>query len=94
MPAEPPAPPPLPPAAPPPPPPIPPAEPPRPPVAPPAPDVTLLDFTLAGPVLAVRPYTPNEHYWQVFFDTNELIRKALGDAGFAVPETHHHVNRG
>jgi len=57
----------------------------------PAPEVTLIDFTLAGPVLAVRPYCHNDHYWQVYFDTNEAIRNGLGEAGFPVPETHHHV---
>lgn len=59
----------------------------------PMPDVTILDFNLAGPVLAVRPYCHNDHYWQVYFDTNEAIRNELGAAGFAVPETHVHVNR-
>jgi small conductance mechanosensitive channel len=54
----------------------------------PAPDVTLLDFTLAGPVLAVRPYCHNDHYWQVYFDTNDAIRDELGKAGFPVAETH------
>jgi small conductance mechanosensitive channel len=57
----------------------------------PAPDVTLLDFNLAGPVLAVRPYCHNDHYWQVYFDTNEAIRDELGRAGFAVPEQHFNV---
>ncbi len=59
----------------------------------PAPDVELLDFTLAGPVLAVRPFCHNDHYWQVYFDTNRVIREALGTAGFAVPQTHHHLER-
>jgi small conductance mechanosensitive channel len=60
-------------------------------MATPAPDVEVIDFTLAGPVLAVRPYTHTDHYWQVFFDTNVAIKEELGAAGFAVPETHHHV---
>jgi small conductance mechanosensitive channel len=59
----------------------------------PAPEVTLIDFTLAGPVLAVRPYCHNDHYWQVYFDTNEAIRNGLGEARFPVPETHHHVTK-
>jgi small conductance mechanosensitive channel len=59
----------------------------------PAPDVTIVDFTLAGPVLAVRPYCHNDHYWQVYFDTNRTIRDALGEAGLPVPETHHHINK-
>ena len=41
----------------------------------PAPDVEILTFTPYGPVLAVRPYCANEHYWQVFFDTNRIIRE-------------------
>jgi len=54
----------------------------------PAPDCEILTFTLAGPVLAVRPYCNNVNYWQVYFDTNRLIRESLGAAGFAVPEQH------
>src|SRR2546429_4659589 len=30
----------------------------------------ILEFNLAGPVLAVRPYCHTDHYWQVYFDTN------------------------
>lgn len=48
-------------------------------------DVEILDFTLVGPVLAVRPYCHNDHYWQVYFDTNKTIREALGEAGFPAP---------
>jgi len=54
-------------------------------LAEPAPDVELLDATLAGPVLAVRPYCNNAHYWQVYFDTNRLIRETFGEAGFPAP---------
>jgi small conductance mechanosensitive channel len=54
-------------------------------VAEPAPDVEILQFTPMGPVLAVRPYTNNEHYWQVYFDTNRLIRNTFGEAGFPAP---------
>jgi small conductance mechanosensitive channel len=56
-------------------------------LADPAPDVEILDFTPIGPVLAVRPYCNNDHYWQVYFDTNRAIRDGLGEAGFPVPET-------
>jgi len=51
----------------------------------PAPDVDVLQFTPAGPQLCVRPYCSNEYYWQVYFDTNRLIREAFGKAGFPVP---------
>lgn len=51
----------------------------------PAPDVDVLQFTPAGPQLCVRPYCANEHYWQVYFDTNRLIRESFGEAGFPAP---------
>ncbi len=51
----------------------------------PAPDVDVLQFTPAGPLLCVRPYCSNQHYWQVYFDTNRLIRETFTDAGFPVP---------
>jgi len=51
----------------------------------PPPDVEILQFTPMGPVLAVRPYTNNQHYWQVYFDTNRLIRNTFGEAGFPAP---------
>jgi small conductance mechanosensitive channel len=54
----------------------------------PAPDVEILEFNLAGPVLAVRPYCNNDHYWQVYFDTNKVIRETCGAAGYPVPEQH------
>ena len=51
----------------------------------PAPDVDILQFTPAGPQLCVRPYCSNQHYWQVYFDTNRLIRESFGEAGFPAP---------
>lgn len=51
----------------------------------PAVDVEILEFNLLGPVLAVRPYCHNAHYWQVYFDTNKVLKDALGDAGFPAP---------
>ena len=48
-------------------------------------DVEILDFTLVGPVLAVRPYCHTDHYWQVYFDSNRMIREALAEAGFPAP---------
>ena len=54
----------------------------------PAPDVEILTFTLAGPVLAVRPYCSNAHYWQVYFDTNKVIRDTGASAGLPAPEQH------
>ena len=54
----------------------------------PAPDVEILDFNPMGPVLAVRPYTHTDHYWQVYFDTNRVIKEEFGAAGYPVPEQH------
>jgi small conductance mechanosensitive channel len=51
----------------------------------PAPEVDVLQFTPAGPLLCVRPYCSNQHYWQVYFDTNRVIRESFGEAGFPVP---------
>jgi len=58
----------------------------------PAPDVEILEFNLAGPVLAVRPYCNNQHYWQVYFDTNRAIRETFTQAGFPVPEHHYLIH--
>jgi len=59
----------------------------------PAPEIDILEFNLAGPVLAVRPYCNNLHYWQVYFDTNKVICQAFGEAGYPVPEQHYHIRR-
>ncbi|WP_255990199.1 mechanosensitive ion channel family protein [Chitinolyticbacter albus] len=48
-------------------------------------DVEILEFNLVGPVLAVRPYCHNDHYWQVYFETNRVIRESFIDAGYAAP---------
>jgi small conductance mechanosensitive channel len=60
-------------------------------LADPAPDVEILTFNLAGPVFAVRPYCNNKNHWQVYFDTNKLIKDSFTTAGFAVPEQHYMV---
>lgn len=57
----------------------------------PAPEVDILEFNLAGPVLAVRPYCHNDHYWQVYFDTNKAIRETFGEAGYPAPEQHYAI---
>ena len=42
-------------------------------------------YGVNGPVIAVRPYTHNDHYWQVFFDTNEAIVRVCKEAGWPAP---------
>ena len=58
----------------------------------PAPDVEILEFTLAGPVLAVRPYCHNDDYWQVYFDTNKAIREGCGESGYPAPAQHYAIH--
>jgi small conductance mechanosensitive channel len=33
----------------------------------------------------VRPYTHTDHYWQVYFDTNEAIVRVCKEAGWPAP---------
>lgn len=54
-------------------------------VAEPAVEVEILEFNLVGPVLAVRPFCHTDHYWQVYFDGNRVMREALAEAGFPPP---------
>ena len=54
-------------------------------MAEPAPDVSLLDMNLVGPVIAVRPYCHTDHYWQVYFDTNEAMVRVAQQAGWPAP---------
>ena len=42
-------------------------------------------MNLTGPVIAVRPYTNNAHYWQVYVDTNEAIVRTCKEAGRPAP---------
>lgn len=62
-------------------------------MADPLPEVDILEFNLSGPVLAVRPYCHNSDYWQVYFDTNKVIRESFGDAGYPVPEQHYQIRQ-
>lgn len=54
-------------------------------LAEPAPEVEILEFAMGDSVLAVRPYVNNDHYWQVYFDTNRMIRETFGEAKFPAP---------
>ena len=53
------------------------------------PEVNLLDMKLEGPVISVRPYTHTNHYWQVYFDTNEAIVRVCTEAGWPAPASTH-----
>jgi small conductance mechanosensitive channel len=54
-------------------------------VSSPAPEVAVLDMNGLGPVLAVRPYTAQQHYPQVWSDTNEAILRVAREAGWPAP---------
>jgi small conductance mechanosensitive channel len=58
----------------------------------PPPEVNLFDMNLVGPVISVRPYTNNDHYWQVYFDTNQTIVRVCSEAGWPAP-TPTQINR-
>jgi small conductance mechanosensitive channel len=57
----------------------------------PAPDVEVLTFTDLGPVLAVRPYTHTDHYWQVYFEANKAILAVNSEGKYPAPERRLHV---
>ena len=49
------------------------------------PEINLMDMNLNGPVISVRPYCHTDHYWQVYFDTNEAIIRTCKEAGWPAP---------
>lgn len=53
--------------------------------------VDILEFNLAGTVLAVRVHCRNSDYWQVYFDGNRTIHQVCSEGNFATPKTHHRV---
>jgi small conductance mechanosensitive channel len=53
----------------------------------PSPSVEILTFNPMGTVIAVRPFCHNDHYWQVYFDTNKAIVAVAGEAKYPTPET-------
>jgi small conductance mechanosensitive channel len=53
----------------------------------PPPSVEILEFNLAGTLLAVRPFCHNNNYWQVYFDTNRAIQDVCSAAGYPAPST-------
>ncbi len=57
------------------------------------PEVNLMDLKLEGPQISVRPYCHTDHYWQVFFDTNEAIVRVCKEAGWPAPSALHLVKQ-
>ncbi len=52
----------------------------------PAPVINILNFNEHGTLLAVRPYSSNDDYWQVYFDTNKAIMEVGVESGYKAPE--------
>lgn len=59
----------------------------------PGPSVEIIDFTAMGPVLGVRPFCHNDHYWEVYFAANMAIVEVATKAGWPVPEAHHFLRK-
>jgi len=55
-------------------------------LASPAPALNILTYSEYGCILAIRPYCHNDHYWQVYFDTQDAIRTTFGSGSFPLPE--------
>ena len=55
-------------------------------MAEPSPSVEILEFNMAGTVVAVRPFCHNNHYWDVYFATNAAIHEVCAEARYPVPE--------
>ncbi len=51
----------------------------------PAPSVEVLDLADSSVNLAVRPFAKSSDYWRVYFDTQELGKKALDRASIEIP---------
>ena len=57
------------------------------------PEINLLDMKLEGPQIAVRPYCHTDHYWQVYFDTNEAIVRVCQEASWPTPSALHQLKQ-
>jgi small conductance mechanosensitive channel len=54
-------------------------------IASPAPLIDIMEFNEYGTKLVVRPFCHNDHYWQVYFDTNKAIAETFTGAHYPVP---------
>jgi small conductance mechanosensitive channel len=54
----------------------------------PAPTVNVSELADSSVNFAVRPWAKPEHYWDVYFQTTENVKKALDKAGIEIPYPH------
>jgi small conductance mechanosensitive channel len=53
----------------------------------PAPVIQVIELTAAGPLLVVRPFCHTDHYWDVHFETFQVVYDTFREAGYpAAPE--------
>ncbi len=57
-------------------------------LASPAPTIDIMEFNEYGTKLVVRPFCHNDHYWQVYFDTQRAIAATFAGAGYPVPSSY------
>jgi small conductance mechanosensitive channel len=55
----------------------------------PAPEVNVLKVGNGMTTLAIRPYTTQDSYWEVFFGVQENVKKAFDANGIDAPVPHH-----
>jgi small conductance mechanosensitive channel len=48
----------------------------------PAPVIQVIELTAAGPLLVVRPFCHTDHYWDVHFDTFQVVYDTFKEAGY------------
>jgi small conductance mechanosensitive channel len=48
----------------------------------PAPLIEILEFNYTSTTIAIRPYSNNDNYAQVYFDTNKITQQILSEAGY------------
>lgn len=60
-------------------------------LADPAPVVEILEHRPVGPLLAVRPFAHHDHYWDVYFAANRMIKEVAEEAGLPPPVPLYHI---
>jgi len=51
----------------------------------PAPKIALVELADSSVNFVVRPWVKSEHYWDVYFDTTEAIKKSFDAQGISIP---------
>ena len=54
----------------------------------PSPEVSVLEVGNGMTTLAIRPYTTQDNYWNVYFEVQELVKNAFDKNGIAAPIPH------